>query len=263
MTEVKRIDRIPGFFGRDIAVKGIKLEGKALCVHLIGNSRYLDPVSDLNIAPIDDLMGLPTLANPGSKDASAPLAKIWFTISLTIHYIHGLGYAHGMLTPDKIYWDAIGERIFITGWDKSIHVPNPAELCFCPPEVQTGQNKSTAADIYFLGALLYFTESGEVIHKVKGETYLAKAVRDNHIEPVLANYRNDRTGMGELISTALQSDPQERFRSVKELLDAFEPVQRFRRLQKSLGFWPATAILFIASSVIIAPFLWYLVWKYA
>lgn len=225
----------------DVFIGGVRLEGRILVIDLIEDSQELELQADLHVAPLVVTAGkLASLSDLKKGNKIALLRRIWRSVCLAMHYIHGLGYAHGLLTPDSIVWDSENRRIFIPEWDSSGIEPDLKELPFCPPELLGDKKISNATDIYCLAALLFFIETGETVHQGDNEESLKENVQSNIIHPILntENAKNYDTIYG-VVSKGLKTTQSDRYSTVMELFDASKSILK-SPLPREL--WPAVSI---------------------
>lgn len=242
----------------DVLIGGVRLEGRVLVIDLIKNSEDLDPHADLHVAPIVGTGKLASLSDLKKGNKIALLRRIWRSVCLAMHYIHGLGYAHGLLTPDSIVWDSENRRILIPEWDSSGIEPDLKELPFCPPELLGDKKISNATDIYFLAALLFFIETGKPVHQGDNENSLKNSIQNNSLHPILntedaKNYDN----ICRIVSKGLKTAPSDRYSTVVELLEASESVLKSPPPREFRLAITAALTTYLA---IVGVFLWFLVW---
>lgn len=242
----------------NIVLDGVCLEGRILVIDSIEDSQDLDPQADLHVAPLVGAGKLASLSDLKKGNEIALMRRIWRSVCLAIHYIHGLGYAHGLLTPDKVVWDFEKKRILIPGWNSAGVKPNQEELPFCPPELFGDKKISGATDIYFLAGLLFFIETGETVHQGDNENSLKENVQSNIMHPILniedaENYDN----ICRVISNGLKTIPSDRYSSAMELLEASQSILKSPPPRE---LWPAISTALTTYLAIVGIFLWFLVW---
>jgi len=245
----------------NILLDGVHLEGRVLVVDLIKDSQDLDPHADLHVAPLFGAGKLASLSDLKKSNKIALLCRIWRSVCLAMHYIHGLGYAHGLLTPDKIVWDFEKEQIFISGWNSVGVEPDPKEFPFCPPELLGDKKISGATDIYFLAALLFFIETGETVHQGDNEESLKDSVQSNIIHPILnTEDTKNSDNICHVVSKGLKTAPSDRYSTVVELLEASGSILKS---QSSRELWPTVSTALTTYLAIVGIFLWFLVWMFS
>jgi serine/threonine protein kinase len=245
----------------NISLNGVRLEGRILVIDLIKDSQDLDPHADLHVAPLVGAGKLASLSDLKKGNKIALLRRIWRSVCLAMHYIHDLGYAHGLLTPDKIVWDFEKEQIFISGWNSVGVEPDPKEFPFCPPELLGDKKISGATDIYFLAALLFFIETGETVHQGDKEESLKDSVQSNIIHPILNTEDTENSdNICRVVSKGLKTAPSDRYSTVVELLEASESVLKS---PSSRELWPTVSTALTTYLAIVGVFLWFLVWIFS
>lgn len=245
----------------NVFINGIRLAGRILVIDLIEDSQALDPQTDLHVAPLVGAGKLVSLSDMKKDNKIALLRRIWRSVCLAIHYVHGLGYAYGLLTPDRIVWDSKNRRILIPEWNSAGVEPNQEELSFCPPELLGDKKISSATDIYFLAALLFFIETGETVHQADNENALKDSVQSNIVHPIL-NTENAKNydGICQVVLKGLKTAPSDRYNAVMELLEASESILK-SQLPREL--WPVIPAALTTYLTIVGVFLWFLVWMFS
>ena len=245
----------------NMLLDGVCLEGRILVIDLINDSQDLNSQADLHVAPLVGAGKLVSLYDLKKGNKIALMRRIWRSVCLAMHYIHGLGYAHGLLTPDRIVWDSKNRRILIPEWNSAGVEPGQEELPFCPPELLGDKKISSATDIYFLAGLLFFIETGETVHQGDNENSLKENVQSNIIHPILntedaENYDN----ICRVVSKGLKTRPPDRYSAVMELLEASESILKSSPPRE---LWPAISTALTTYLIIVGVFLWFLVWMFS
>ena len=242
----------------DVFIGGVRLEGRILVIDLIEDSQELDLQADLHVAPLIGAGKLVSLSDLKKGNKIALLRRIWRSVCLAMHYIHGLGHAHGLLAPDSIVWDSENRRILIPEWDSSGIEPDLKELPFCPPELLGDKKISKATDIYFLAALLFFIETGETVHQGDNENSLKNSIQNNIIHPILnTEDAKNHDNICRVVSKGLKTVPSDRYSTVVELLEASESVLNSPPPREFRLAITAALKTYLA---IVGVFLWFLVW---
>jgi len=245
----------------NILLDGVLLEGRVLVIDLIKDSQDLDPHADLHVAPLVGAGKLASLSDLKKSNKIALLRRIWRSVCLAMHYIHGLGYAHGSLTPDSIVWDSENRRIFIPEWDSSGIEPDLKALPFCPPELLGDKKISGATDIYFLAALLFFIETGEIVHQGDNENSLKNSIQNNIIHPILnTEDAKNHDNICRVVSKGLKTPQPDRYSAVVELLEASESLLKSPPPRE---LWYDISTALTTYMVIVGIFLWFLVWMFS
>ena len=245
----------------DVLIGGVHLEGRVLVIDLIKDSQDLDPHADLHVAPLIGAGKFASLSDLKKGNKIALLRRIWRSVCLAMHYIHGPGYAHGLLTPDKIVWDFKKEQILITGWNSTGVEPDPKELPFCPPELLGDKKISSATDIYFLASLLFFIETGETVHQGDNENALKDSVQNNIIHPILnTEEAKNHDNICRIVLKGLKTTQPDRYSAVVELLEASESILKSPPPRE---LWYDISTALTTYMVIVGIFLWFLVWMFS
>jgi len=245
----------------NILLDGVLLEGRVLVIDLIKDSQDLDPHADLHVAPLVGAGKLASLSDLKKSNKIALLRRIWRSVCLAMHYIHGLGYTHGLLTPDKIVWDFEKEQILIPEWKSAGVEPDPKELPFCPPELLGDKKISSATDIYFLASLLFFIETGEPVHQGDNENSLKDSVQNNIMHSILnTEDTKNSDNICRVVSKGLKTAPSDRYSTVVELLEASESLLKSPPPRE---LWYDISTALTTYMVIVGIFLWFLVWMFS
>lgn len=242
----------------NVLIKGVSLAGRILVIDLIKDLKDLDPEADLHVAPLVEAGKLVSLSDLKKNNKVTLLHRIWRSVCLGMHYIHGLGYVHGLLTPDRIVWDSENKRILIPEWNISGLVPGPRELLFCPPELLGDKKISGAADIYFLAAILFFIETGETVHPGDTQGSLKENVQKNILCSLLNTQdAENHDDINRVVAKGLKTVPSDRYSTAMELLEASAPILESTPPQ---GLWPVISSALITWLAIVGASLWFLVW---
>ncbi len=181
------------------------------------------------------------------------LLERFLTLTDTVKFAHSQGVLHRDIKPGNVLLGPYGET-FLIDWGFALDIHAKAEpgedvseyeksfsasSCdrpgkaprpfkgtpvYCSPEQAKGKPSTEAYDIYSLGALLYHMMTGrpprrpDPAHKDPLESLLEDARENRFVPPRTANPRLDRA-MEAIILKAMNTRPQDRYRSAKELGD--------------------------------------------
>jgi len=137
---------------------------------------------------------------------------------------HGL--VHGGLNPSRTVqapsgdFKLLGLGLATRGIDLMAELA-PGELCYVAPELVLGDTADSRADVYSLGAVLYFMLTGKVPHEADNRGDVIRAARE---EPtVLANSMHGvPRALAMVVMKALQPDPAGRYELIPDLIRALE-----------------------------------------
>ena len=144
-----------------------------------------------------------------------------------IHHAHQRGILHRDLKPANILIDD-NDQPRITDFGLAKHLHSDSSLTktgtvmgtpgFMAPEQASGKSDvTTAADIYSLGAILYWILVGRTPHQ--GETQLETIMKTLHQDPdsIRSHKRDADHGLDLICQKALKIDPDDRYHSAEEL----------------------------------------------
>ena len=154
--------------------------------------------------------------------------------------IHNAGFVHGDVRPRQILFDAEGApRLNDIGFAPAFEAANMSladvqfdAVHYLAPERFHGQNASPATDLYALGVTLYRAVTGRV--PFDGPSAVSIAMRhrnDQPLNPAQFN-ANCPPALSAAIVRLLAKEPQDRFASADELLDALAPGSRSTPAQR-------------------------------
>ena len=175
------------------------------------------------------------------------LLRIFQNVCNGVSYCHTKGFLHRDLKPENILVGNYGQ-VYIVDWGLSTHVDDKEEgpipsiftfsmnqdltrpgkifgtLPYLPPERIKGQKATVSSEIYSLGVILYqlLTLRMPFHRRTMQEYKLSKKYQRplNLLEA--APFRNISEELSDIVKKCLDDNPENRFKSVKELLIALE-----------------------------------------
>lgn len=158
-------------------------------------------------------------------------------LALALEAAHGEGIVHRDLKPPNVLVDDAG-RAWITdfGVARSLRERGPTRtgsvigtLAYLSPEQARGEEVDGRSDLYALGILLFEMLTGELPFK-GGSTAEDMAQRLTGASRDIRTLREDVPAwLAGVIRRLLQRDPEHRFQSARELIDALDGNRRLRR----------------------------------
>ena len=158
-------------------------------------------------------------------------------IAKGLAYLHDRGIVHRDLKPGNIFYDDGYVKIGDYGLSKFIAVSRHSAqtasvgtVHYMAPEIGTG-NYSRGVDIYALGVMLYEMLLGKV--PFEGSSMGEVLMKHLTAQPEVENLPHP---FGPVIRKALQKDPNDRYQSVDEMIEALLEVEEVK--QSLAGFSP-------------------------
>jgi serine/threonine-protein kinase len=152
-------------------------------------------------------------------------------LASALEYLHQAGMTHGDVRPRQILFDADGVAKLCdiglhTAFEAAAMPSSDVQLdatLYTAPERFDGDNATPASDLYSLGVVLYRAVTGRV--PFDGPSPLSIAMRHRNDHPLRPTQFNpDCTPELETaILRLLEKEPEDRFASATELLDAIAP----------------------------------------
>ena len=142
-------------------------------------------------------------------------------IGAAVAYLHDHGIVHRDLKPGNIFRDEgivkvgdYGLAKFISQTRRSGHTESVGTVHYMAPEVAKGRY-GKEIDIYALGIILYELLTGRVPFEGESvaEVLMKHLTAKPDLSPLAEPYRS-------VVARALEKDPDDRFRSVEEMLAA-------------------------------------------
>jgi serine/threonine-protein kinase len=164
-----------------------------------------------------------------------------------LDYAHKRGFVHGDLRPENIMVTPEGQIKIADFWvnpavdsQRSVRTSTIwSSIRYMAPEVAEGKPATAAADIYSLGVLLFELLTGTV--PFDGDTSVAIALK--HARDPIPSMRTYNPAVPKtlegIVARALQKEPEERFRSVKSMLNELKTSREALHLSKPL-VWSET-----------------------
>ncbi|MFL6289544.1 MAG: protein kinase domain-containing protein [Thermoanaerobaculia bacterium] len=195
---------------------------------------------------------------PLSPDRAVAIAR---QLALALEAAHGEGIVHRDLKPPNVLVDDAG-RAWITdfGVARSLRERGPTRtgsvigtLAYLSPEQARGEEVDGRSDLYALGILLFEMLTGELPFK-SGSTAEDMAQRLTGASRDIRTLREDVPAwLAAVIRRLLQRDPEHRFQSARELIDALDGNRRlWRRFSLPPRARRAAAVLAAAASLTLA-----------
>jgi len=141
------------------------------------------------------------------------------TIAQTLQALHRSGQIYGNLGPTSIQMSVAGGlRLFPPG------LPSERPDPFQAPEVGPSNPPGAQADIWSLGALLYFMVSGGPPFWHEDPAELAYAMRFEQPRPLRSLRRGVPASVERIVQLALAKRPEHRYQSMRDFLADLEAV---------------------------------------
>lgn len=173
-----------------------------------------------------------------SRDGRARLsnreaAELLVKVARAVHHAHQRGILHRDLKPGNILLDVRGEpHVSDFGLARTLAGPSDVTVSgavlgspsFMPPEQAAGKNEelTTAADVYGLGAILYFLLTGRApFAEVTPLETMRRVVEQEPVSPSSVDRAVDRD-LETICLKCLQKDPQRRYASADALANDLE-----------------------------------------
>jgi hypothetical protein len=138
----------------------------------------------------------------------------------------GHGLVHGGLNPARVFEGSSGEFKLMglglpsRGMDLMTGLP-PAELSYVAPELILGDRFDSRADVYSLGALLYFTLTGRAPHAADNRGDVVRAAREGP-GILVGAMRGAPRPLVEAVRKAMQAEAADRYGRIPELIAALD-----------------------------------------
>lgn len=167
-------------------------------------------------------------------------------INEALHYAHTVGQVHGDLRPQNIIISPEGAvKVTDFGVQSAIAVSAVAQKAvlrsaapYHAPELSMRLPGSVAGDIYAFGAILYEMLTGTPVYAADSP----EALIDQHAFAAIPSPRTINPGVPRavegIIFKCLQKKPEQRYRTVAELLNDLKAVRDALRFGKPLSWTP-------------------------
>lgn len=172
------------------------------------------------------------LIGPDDAPRAYPPAQTWHvarSVLTALEVVHRRGVVHRDLKPANIFFDGTGGVklgdfgvAHLTDLGATLTGALVGTLAYMAPEQITGSQKPEAAtDLYALGIILFRCLTGRL--PFPGPDYVAQHLEETPPSPsAVAPWLTD--AFDPVIARLLAKDPEERFASASDLLDALRPL---------------------------------------
>jgi serine/threonine-protein kinase len=100
------------------------------------------------------------------------------------------------------------------------------KLSYLAPELIGGEAPSTATDLFSVGIVLWEALTGERLFNAGTDVEVVAQIREAKVPLLSLKRRNLPMALASAVHRALEKDPARRFRSAREMLEAFTDVLR-------------------------------------
>ncbi|MCA9194602.1 MAG: serine/threonine protein kinase [Planctomycetales bacterium] len=149
-----------------------------------------------------------------------------------LQYAHQMGWVHGRIRPDKILLNKEGQ-IKISDWRRdaisamiNIGPPNLDQLLYAAPEVVSGQIPDEKAELYSLGAVMYFMLTGNPPLEASSIDVLRQRVASDTPASVSSEVLDCPVWLSAIVDQLLAKDVGKRPFSAAALQLAFKEARR-------------------------------------
>ncbi|MBN8550177.1 MAG: DUF4154 domain-containing protein [Deltaproteobacteria bacterium] len=158
------------------------------------------------------------------------MLRVFRQIAEGVQAIHEAGIVHRDIKPANILLDRSGDAkisdfgIALNGETPRLTAPGGVvgTLQYLSPEQLQGEQATVQSDIYALGAVAYEMLTGSVPGSDDSVFKLVDLRVSSDARPVAELNPLCPKPLGDIIARALQRDPKDRYRSVKDLLDELD-----------------------------------------
>ncbi|MEO1529459.1 MAG: serine/threonine-protein kinase, partial [Planctomycetota bacterium] len=195
------------------------------------------PIHDIAVASDDTLfyamkrvVGEPWSKTVHEKTRDENL-EILLKVCDAIAFAHTRGVVHRDIKPENVMLGNFGE-VLVMDWGLALAQPDFEKKesisassglggtpAFMAPEMAKGPIEAIGpcSDVYLLGATLFYIVTGEAPHKAENVSLCVRACANNEIQPALPEHEGE---LLDIAMRAMETDPNERFESVKEFQEA-------------------------------------------
>lgn len=239
---LKRI--FPHFAGEPDLVERFEREARAVSKlshpHIVSLADFLRPVGEPAFLVMELLRGatLRTIVQDGGPVAIGRAVKLALQILDALDATHDAGIVHRDIKPDNVFVEETtqgGERVKLLDFGVAKAVEDRHEvsltetgaligtLAFMAPEQARGEDVDARADLYGVGAVLYYAIAGRKPHEAKSTSALLAAVLDDPIVPLATRDENIPIALSRVVDRALAPEPDDRYASAEAMITALEP----------------------------------------
>lgn len=157
-----------------------------------------------------------------------PVAVLaWLTqLAAALDFAHEQGFVHGGLEPGRVLVSRTGS-VKVTGFGfarAAAHAAQPAAPYYMAPEQIRGEEYDARADVYAFGAIIYELVTGHAPFESDSiVTSIFRAVNEPPVPPI-SLVPDLAEEIDSLLMRALEKQPEARFASCGELLEAFRAI---------------------------------------
>lgn len=182
-------------------------------------------------------------------------------IGEALHYAHSVGQIHGDLRPQNVVITPEG-AVKITDFGVQKAIARSAQVqgrvlmlsaFYHAPELSTTHPGTIAGDIYAVGAMLYEMLTGTPVYSAS----TPEALADQHAFAPIPSPRTINPGVPRsvegILLKCLQKRPEERYRSMAELLNDLKSVRDALRFGKPLSWSPIDMDKMVSPPAPVAP----------
>ncbi|MBX2810395.1 MAG: serine/threonine protein kinase, partial [Myxococcales bacterium] len=180
-----------------------------------------------------------------SLDERLPLLTNMLMVADAVAYAHSKQVIHRDLKPDNVIMGDYGESVVID-WGLAKHLQSHNEIempmtstdngaltqqgtvlgtpVYMPPEQARGEEVDQRADVYALGAMLYYLLSGEPPYSGESSKDILHKVETQSPAP-LDTFVSVKSDLVTVINKAMAREPADRYADAKELRDELQRYQ--------------------------------------
>jgi hypothetical protein len=164
--------------------------------------------------------------------------KVICNVGSALEYLHERRVAHGDIKPGNISWDGTKATVLDVGVDAmmseaksrtqtaSTGWPLFGTGAYMPPERINGGPATAQADIYSLGATMYFLVTGEHMFRAESFGELLAAARDRKPPSLRGRVGGQYEGLERVYQRMVEKNPKKRTQSIEAALRELRAVIR-------------------------------------